>query len=113
MKARKALLENGRHPVALAGCLVRSGTDQLEGADMKADMKVEEYVTSSVQLFLGDPPDTEFQCGFLGALLVLAEEAIGVQMDVPPFAEAQKLLCECGGRKKRIQRDSNRGGTIR
>jgi hypothetical protein len=77
MKDRKPLLENGRHPVALAGCLVRSGTHQLEGADMKADIRVEEYVTSSVQSFLGDPPDTNFQRGFLSAMLVVAEEHWG------------------------------------
>ena len=54
-------------------------------------MTTEEYVTNSVQTFLGDPPDNEYQRGFLGALLIVAEEALGLQMNIPPFAEAQKL----------------------
>jgi hypothetical protein len=53
---------------------------------------VEDYVTSSVQSFLGDPPDSEFQFGFLGAMLVVAKEALGLRMDLPPFAEAERLL---------------------
>jgi len=52
---------------------------------------VEEYVKSSVQSFLGDPPDSDSQWGFLSAMLVVAKEALGLRMDMPPFAEAQKL----------------------
>jgi hypothetical protein len=52
---------------------------------------VEEYVTKAVRVFLIDPPDTDFQCGFLAALLVLAKEAVGLRMDTPPFAAAQDL----------------------
>jgi hypothetical protein len=40
---------------------------------------------------VSNPPDTDFQCGFLGAMLVLAEEALGLRMDLPPFAEAHEL----------------------
>jgi hypothetical protein len=49
-------------------------------------------VQSSVQSFLVDPPDSEFQQGFLSALLVLAKEALELRMNIPPFADAQKLL---------------------
>src|SRR5262245_37973021 len=53
--------------------------------------QLEEYVTSAVQMFLVDPPDTDFQYGFLAALLVVAKEALELRMDNPPFANAQDL----------------------
>jgi hypothetical protein len=40
---------------------------------------VEEYVTRSVQSFLGDPADNEYQRGFLGAMLIFAEETLGLR----------------------------------
>ena len=52
---------------------------------------VEDYVSSSVKSFLGDPPDSDFQCGFLSALLVIAKEALGQRMDMTPFAEGEEL----------------------
>jgi hypothetical protein len=66
---------------------------------------VEEYVRSAVQGFLGDPPDTEFQRGYLASLLVLAEEALGLRMDLPPFAEAHKLCFSAQYRVNRARRD--------
>jgi len=56
------------------------------------------YIKSSVAAHLPDPPDTDFQRGFLAALLVFAEEALGLRMDMPPFAEAQKLCLTATGR---------------
>jgi hypothetical protein len=53
--------------------------------------QVEEYVTSAVQMFLVDPPDTDSQWGFLSALLVVAKEALGLDMDNSPYAEAHEL----------------------
>ena len=64
---------------------------------------VEEYVTSSVQTFLGDLPDSDWQRGFLGAMLVIAEEALGLRMDKPPFKRAEKLL----RKTRRTQRKSS------
>jgi len=52
---------------------------------------VQKYVRSSVETFLADPPDSEFQAGFLSALLAIAKEALGQPMDITPFAEAQEL----------------------
>jgi hypothetical protein len=52
---------------------------------------VEEYVESCVQGLVNNPPETRYQLGFLGAMLVLAEEALGLRMDLPPFAEAREL----------------------
>ena len=59
--------------------------------------QVEEYVTEAVQMFLLAPPDTDFQCGFLAALLVVAKEALGLRMDSPPFAEAERRNYELVG----------------
>jgi len=52
---------------------------------------VEEYVSSAIQGFLNDPPDTDSQWGYLSALLAVAKEALGQRMDMPPFAEAHEL----------------------
>ena len=52
--------------------------------------QVEEYVTSAVQKFVGDPPWTDYQWGFLSALLVVAKEA-GLDMYNSPYAEAREL----------------------
>lgn len=54
-------------------------------------MPVEEYIRSAVQGFVGDPPDTNSQWGYLSALLVVAKDALGQRMDMSPFAEAQEL----------------------
>ena len=63
--------------------------------DHKAYVKpatVEEYVLSSVETFLNDPPDTDYQRGFLAAMLVLAEEALGLRTDLHPFEKAKELV---------------------
>src|SRR5262249_27547658 len=52
---------------------------------------VEEFVRTAIQGFVNDPPDSDFQCGYLGAMLVVAKEAIAVPMEMSPYAEAQKL----------------------
>ena len=56
---------------------------------------VEEFVRTAIQGFVNDPPDSDFQCGYLGAMLVFAKEAIGVPMEMSPYAEAQKLWNDC------------------
>ncbi len=52
---------------------------------------IEEYVTSAIQGFVTDPPDTDSQWGYLSALLAVAQEALGQRMDMPPFAQAHEL----------------------
>jgi len=52
---------------------------------------VEEYVRSAIQGFVGDPPDTDSQWGYLSALLVVGKEGLGQRMDMSPFAEGQEL----------------------
>ena len=51
---------------------------------------VEEFVRTAIQGFVNDPPDSDFQCGYL-----VAKEAIGVPMEMSPYAEAQKLWNDC------------------
>jgi hypothetical protein len=50
-----------------------------------------DYIKTDVAAALLNPPDTEFQRGYLASLLVLAEEALGLRMDLSPFAEKHKL----------------------
>jgi hypothetical protein len=67
--------------------------------------QIEEWLKESVQGFLGDPPDNDFLCGFLSALLLVEEEAIGLPLGSPPFAEARELP-ERYIRDKRRKRDA-------
>jgi hypothetical protein len=59
------------------------------------------YVKRKMEMSLLAPPDTDFQCGYLAALLVLADDVLGFDMNKPPFAEAEKL---CLTEKYRINR---------
>ena len=42
------------------------------------------YINGSVEPYLRDPPDTEFQRGYLAALLNVAEEALGLHLAKRP-----------------------------
>jgi hypothetical protein len=61
------------------------------------------YIKGNVELFLSDPPDTEFQQGYLAALLNVAQEALGLHLAKSPFKEAQKL-CSPIGKMNWLQR---------
>jgi hypothetical protein len=52
---------------------------------------VEEWLKQNVEGFLGDPPDNDFLHGFLSALLLVNEEALGLPLYLHPFAEAEGL----------------------
>ena len=65
--------------------------------------KIEEWVKANVQGFLGDPPDNDFLDGFLSALLLIEEEALGLPMESPPFAEARELVITDRAQKGRRQ----------
>jgi hypothetical protein len=45
---------------------------------------VEGYVRSAVKGFVSDPPDSDFQRGYLAAMLIVAEQALGHRLDLPP-----------------------------
>ena len=62
------------------------------------------YIKSGVDGFLTDPPDTDFQRGYLAALLGVAEEALGLHLGKSPFMEAQKL-CSTPGTINWLQRE--------
>jgi hypothetical protein len=66
------------------------------------------YVRNSVEAYLLDPPDTDFQRGYLASLLVLAEEALGLRMDTHPFSEAHNLCFTPKYRIARAKRDLTR-----
>ena len=54
------------------------------------------YIKGNVEPFLRDPPDTEFQRGYLAALLNVADEALGLHLAKYPFKEAQLCLGATG-----------------
>ena len=54
------------------------------------------YIKSSVEPFLLYPPDTDFQRGYLAALLNVAGEALGLHVGKPPFKYAQELVSTTG-----------------
>jgi hypothetical protein len=54
--------------------------------------QIKEWLKEYVQAFLGDPPDSDSLCGFLSALLLVAEEALGLPMESPPFSDARELV---------------------
>ncbi len=60
--------------------------------------QVQKYITESIESYLSDPPDSDFLCGYLSAMLVVAEESLGLPMECLPFVEGRSLL-------KRYSRD--------
>jgi hypothetical protein len=49
-----------------------------------AEMKTaEQYMRECLQLFILDPPDSDFQRGFLEGMKVFANEAMGFKWDDP------------------------------
>lgn len=54
------------------------------------------YIKSNVEPYLLYPPDTDFQRGYLAALLNVAEEALGLHLGKSPFKEAQELNSTTG-----------------
>lgn len=46
-------------------------------------MTPDEYMRQALRLFIIDPPDTDFQQGYLEGLKVFANEALGFKWDDP------------------------------
>jgi len=53
--------------------------------------KAGKYLAEAINGFLKDPPDSEYQRGFLAALIVVSTEGIGRQSDARIIA-AEKML---------------------
>ena len=53
--------------------------------------RIAPYLMSSIEGFLGDPPDTEFQRGYLAALITVYREGLRRDGDVR-IAAAEALL---------------------
>lgn len=45
-----------------------------------------------LQSFVGDPPDNDFQAGYLSAVLVIANEVAGIPRTDPLWRQADDLL---------------------
>jgi hypothetical protein len=54
--------------------------------------RVTPYLKNAIALFLLDPPDTEFQCGFLAALLIVDREGLGHGEKDDLLQNAERLL---------------------
>lgn len=53
---------------------------------------ITEQVRAILYSFIGDPPDTDFQSGYLAAVLVIANEVVGIKCSDPLYREADALL---------------------
>lgn len=51
----------------------------------------ETYMREALDGFANDPPDTDFQEGFLAALMVFANEAMGFAWNDPSLAKCENL----------------------
>ena len=66
-------------------------------------MKTRRYLTKTIDGFLRDPPDSDFQCGFLSAVIVVYKEALGSDPD-SRIEACEKLIASWskGRRESRI-----------
>ena len=52
-------------------------------SDAERIAAVESYIMEAVRLFAIDPPDTDFQSGYLEGILVIAREGLGMDLSNP------------------------------
>jgi hypothetical protein len=52
----------------------------------------EAVIRSMLRGFVNDPPDDAYQAGFLGGLLVVANEIMGIEKSDPLWIEADSCL---------------------
>ena len=69
---------------------------------------VYDYIKREMEMSLAGPPDTDFQCGYLAGLMVLADDVLGFDMNKHPFAEAEKLCLTEEYRINRYKRELSR-----
>lgn len=43
--------------------------------------KVRKYLIRAIEGFINDPPDSDYQCGFIDAICVIYREALGIEGD--------------------------------
>lgn len=53
---------------------------------------MEEYVVRAIEGFLKDPPDCDFQRGYLAALITIGVEAMGLAKDDPLIVAAEEAM---------------------
>lgn len=64
----------------------------------------------ALELFAKDPPDTDFQEGYLCALMVFANEAMGFAWNDPSLAQCENLSTKASAAFKRKSFDVIDGG---
>ena len=57
--------------------------------------RIAPYIVDAVAGFLNDPPDSEYQYGYLGALLNVWREGVGRNCDDGRLIAAEALLRRC------------------
>lgn len=61
------------------------------------EFRIRPMLEKSLQLFLGDPPDSEFQYGYLAATIAMYREGLNRPASDPLLVEAERLLDLLGG----------------
>lgn len=61
---------------------LETALQMMEGA-AKHMNGMNDYMSAALRLFVVDPPDTDFQRGYLEGLKVFANEAMGIKWDDP------------------------------
>lgn len=64
-------------------------------------MDCETLIAEAIKSFLADPPDTEYQRGYLAALVSVAEDAEDLGISLRLLDQANKLL-EAGKNEERV-----------
>lgn len=69
---------------------------------MTADDRAKEVMRSLLRGFIDDPPDNEFQRGYLEALIVFAHDGLGMRLEDSVWRQASDLAyAETTGAEKR------------
>lgn len=55
-------------------------------------MTQEQRIRRMLEGFVNDPPDTDYQQGFLAAVIVIGHEIMGIGFDEPVMADANALV---------------------
>lgn len=67
-------------------------------------IEAREVMVSMLAGFVSDPPDSDFQRGYLEALIVFAREGLGIRNDDPVLQRAI-LISEAASRSDRVTDD--------
>lgn len=58
--------------------------------------RIRPYLDKCIEGFIADPPDSEYQCGFLAALLALYREGLNFWSDDARLIKCEEILQDRG-----------------